>query len=124
MTNIPAIITNTKTIETHFSDHKMIIAHHVTKTPIRTKRYITTRPYHEIIFDEMIREINNYSRLIQAMGSNDPNKISPNIIDTINHQLDFRAPIKRIQISKKKSTLQLEHNTYSTSEIQHGRKNN
>ena len=100
--DINKIITH-RNIETHLSDHKLVLAQTSTKNPVNTPRYTSSRQYHKIDFLEMNQQINQDPRLTQAMQSNNPEDIAQNIIQVINDQLDSRAPIKRIQTTNKKA---------------------
>ena len=92
---------NITTVETHLSDHKMVMAQRLSKQPARKPRFTTTRAYNEIDYLEMCQQINQDQRLYRAMMSNDSDFIAQQIIQTVKEQLDLRAPKRRIQVRNK-----------------------
>ena len=104
ITSNPVKLTNIQTVNTHLSDHLMVSAVRATKKVLRQPRFTTSRKYSEINFDEMKSELNNDQRLYLAMGQNDPDLIADTIIKVIREQLDARAPQRRIQVRKLKTT--------------------
>ena len=102
ITSAPIKITNVQTINTHLSDHYMVLARRATKNQPRKPRFTTTRPYSQINLEEMKSSINQDHRLYEALGLNDPDTIASIIIQVIRDQLDVRAPQRRIQTRAKR----------------------
>ena len=100
----PVKINNVQTINTHLSDHHMVIASRATKKVLRKPRFTTSRQYSLINYEEMKSDLNLDQRLYHAMGLNDPDEIAEIIIKVIREQLDMRAPQRRIQARKVRTT--------------------
>ena len=100
----PVKLTNTQTLNTHLSDHLLVRAVRATKKVLRQPRFTTSRKYAEINFDEMKSDLNTDQRLYWAMGQNDPDIIADTIIKVVREQLDARAPQRRMQVRRVKTT--------------------
>ena len=104
-TTHPQKILNTSTINTHLSDHLLVMAMRTAKNQKRTPRYMIIRPYKDIIWDEMKRQFAADHRLVLLLSLNDPNQISLILTQVINDHLNYWAPTKRIQMRKKTEIL-------------------
>ena len=101
----PLKFLNTSTVNTHLSDHLMVIGIRSAKKQIRTPRYIITRRYSDINWDEMKSQISSDQRLALVHQLNDPDQISLAISQTIIDHLDQWAPTRRIQTRANPTTL-------------------
>ena len=104
----PIKMANITTINTHYSDHQLVVANRLTKTPTRVPRYTSSRAYSKIDYEEMKNEIKSDPRLAATLRLNDPDNIAANIIEIIRNQLDTRAPLRRIQTTSKKVNMSTE----------------
>ena len=83
----------------------MVTAIRSAKKEFRTPRYIISRAYKDINWDEMKRQISSDYRLGLVMTLNDSDKISLLITETITDHLNHWAPAKRIQVRTKQAIL-------------------